>query len=274
MHFNTTTIAPRLDARVTVKFAGLLLLKPAGKRCEIGIHRLSSTHAFQVMLIVSRPDRPPNLTRLLTGPLTTPIEISVDPDPGTGVQAFVSSAGKFERSQANNEFDFRWALDIQELHMDKKVDFNDGARPVAILNAGTLYTPTLTRIALSPVLVRGEETKPLHQFSADLGAAIDLPAPSTPTPSTVTLSWQHEGEPRTYTLPREFDPEGVRYTVVLLNDPPISSAASHDEFAHYYEVLESKGKAIPGTEQFRIEYNGGPTTDEIPCMPVLLSSST
>jgi hypothetical protein len=268
MPFNMTTTAPLIDAPVTIKFAGLMLIKPAPSGCEIGIHRLSDTHAFQAIVVVNEPGLPPRLIRLLTGPLTEPFKIDVEPDPGTGVQAFAPpTTGGFDRSSPSNELDFRWGLNMREWHAG--ADFNGGASPIATLNAGTLYTSKLTRDALRPALVRRTRRTQLHRFAADLAVAINLPTPR----DKVRLSWTDEsGEPQSFKLPRprRLDPPGTRYTVVLLNDPPISSAASHDELDHYYEVLEVGGTPIPDRDRFHISYNGAPTTDEVPCMPILL----
>lgn len=273
MPFTTTTTPPDTNAQVTVKFAGLMLLKPSESNngCDIGIHRLSDSHEFQVIVVVNKPDRPPNVIRLVTGTVTEPFNINVNPAPGSGVEIFTPTA-TFDRSSTTyDELDFRWAINMQELH--DGTDFNDGARPIATLNAGTLYTSTLTRPDLSPDLVRGTTRTQLRRFSADLAAAINLPTRR----SKVELSWSHEsGEPRViesrvFELPRRADPVGTRYTVVLLNDPPISSAASHDELAYYYEVLELNGAPVPEPDRYRIAYTGEPTSDEIPCMPVVIN---
>ena len=269
MPFNTTTNAPATNAKVTVKFAGLMLLKPnENNGCDIGIHRLSNTHALQVILVVSKPDRPPSLVRLVTGALTEPFAINVTPDPGTGIKTFIRGPEPFDRSRANNnELDFRWAINMQQLH--EGADFNAGARPVATLNAGTLYTSTLTLIELTPELVNGTKRTPLPRFSADLAAAIDLPAADT-----VELSWSVQpGERRALSLPRPNDPPRTTYTVMLLNDPPVVNALSHDELTQYYQVLEVAGQSIPPEKQYRISYNGDTNTDEIPCMPVILNPS-
>ena len=271
MPFAPTTTRPATNASVTIKFAGLMLLKPgAGNSCEIGIHRLSDTHSFQAMVIVSKPGRAPSLIRLLTGPLTGPFGINVtrDPDPGTGVQAFTPTPG-FVRNENNDELDFRWALNMRD-EQGSEVDFNDGARPVATLNTGILYASNLTRPELNPELVRGTFRKPLHRFAADLAAAIDLT-----DRGRLELSWDEGGEPREFRLPRRVDrhePE-TTYTVVLLNDPPITTAAAHDELAYYYEVLEHRGvrgASIAGGERFTMSFTSGPTTDEIPCMPIVI----
>ena len=276
MPFTTTTTAPALDATVTVKFAGLMLLKSnANNGLDVGINQLTDgTHEFQVILVVHKPDeRPhkinqrPNLVRLVRGPLIDTFTINVEPDPGTGVQAFAPTAKAFDFSSlGNHPLDFRWALNMRELH--EGADFNDGARPIATVNAGTLYTPTLIRPEIGAQLKKqGVIKTSLPRFAADLGIAIDLPSPT----SQVVLSWFVAPDERTrYVLPRRLDDRGTKYTVVLMNDPPTSNPASHDELEQYYKVLEVNGAAIPTDEQYQLDYTGDPTTDEIPCMSVLL----
>jgi hypothetical protein len=245
-----------------------MLLKPgADNSCEIGIHRLSDTHSFQAMVIVNKPGRAPSLIRLLTGPLTGQFGINVTPEPSTRVRAFTPTTGSFDRNARNDDLDFRWALDMREMQ-ESDVDFNDGARPTATLNTGILYTSTLTNRELNPELVRGSSREPLHRFSADLAAAVDLP-----DRSRLELSWDEGGEFREYRLPRRVDRDDPRttYTVVLLNDPPITTAAAHDELAYYYEVLEHRGVGIAAGSRYRMSFSSGPTTDEIPCMPVIIN---
>jgi hypothetical protein len=270
MPFPTTTIQPLTAiAKVTVKFSGLIMLKPdASNDCEIGINRFSPDHTFQIILIVRKPQRPPTLIRLVTGSLTRPLAINLTPDPGTGVQTFAPTPGPFVRTNTgNNEFDFRWALDLRETHAG--IDFNDGARPVATLNAGTLYTPTLTRIGLNPELVQGTSPRTrLSRIAGDLAAAIS----SLPAGSTVELTWDEFGEPRRLSLPRRFDPPNTTYTISLMNDPPVMSATIHDELALYYKVLQASGAPIPIASRCRLTFSPGPTTDEIPCMPIVLNS--
>ncbi|HET6977046.1 MAG TPA: hypothetical protein VFI24_12035 [Pyrinomonadaceae bacterium] len=271
MAFPTTSMQPLTAiAKVTVRFSGLILLKPgAGNHCEIGINRFSSDHAFQVILIVKKPQRPPTLIRLVTGPLTRPFLINVTPDPHTGVQAFAPTSGTFVRSStSNNDLDFRWALDLRESHPG--IDFNDGALPGAKLNAGTLYTPTLTNTALNLELVQGAGTTPgvrLGRIAGDLAAAISTLPPNT----TVELTWDELGEPRRLSLPRRFDLVDTTYTIAFLNDPPTMSSALHDELGLYYKVLQIGGAPVPIAARRRLRFTPPPTTDEIPCMPVVLN---
>ena len=57
---------------------------------------------------------------------------------------------------------------------------------------------------------------------------------------------------------------------MLLNEPPGVGGDGHDEFAEYYNVLEIDGNEIPPNARFLLDF-GPPSTDEIPCMPVLLN---
>lgn len=273
MPFSPTTIQPpTAAAKVTVTFNGLMLLKPIpGNKLEVGINRFSPVHAFQAVLIIRKPTRPPVMIRLINGPLTRPLTINVIPRPAAGVQTFEATPGPFVRSApTNNEFDFRWAIDMCSLHPG--ADYNDGAQPVATLDGGVLYTPTLTRPTLNPVLVQGTTTItdsiPLFRFSADLAASIDGPG------TRVKLIWHELGEQRTYSVPRPLgvDPSGTTYTIVLSNDPPMIGAASHEELDLYYRVLQDSSRRLIGLSQrYRLTVSpSGPTTDEVPCMPVTL----
>ena len=257
MPFPTIPIQPLTAiANVTVRFAGLMLLKPDGtpnNGCEIGIHRFTSDHSFQIILIVRKPQRPPTLIRLVTGALTRPFAINAS-NPGTGVQTFAPSPAAFVRNNpSNNELDFRWALDMGAMHAG--VDFNDGARPVATLNAGVLYTPTLTRPSLNPQLEQGSPVRitPLHRFAADLAAAINLRVDST-----VDLTWDELGDERNFTLPRRFDPPGTTYTISLMNDPPTMGAASHEELSLYYKVLQVGNRPIAIGDRCRLRVSLAP----------------
>lgn len=265
MPFTTTATPPSHTAKVTVNFAGLIMLKPGiNNRCEIGVHRFSNTHAFQIVLVVNKPCRPPTLIRLVTGPLLRPFTIDVLPDSGTGVQAYAPTPEPFVRSAVNDVRDYRWALNLRTLHPG--ADFNDGARPIATLNAGVLYTPNLIPEELEPQLVSGEETTLLHRMAADLAVAIDLPEFGH-----VNLVWDEMGERQTITLPRALDPDGTTYTVSFLNNPPLLNPLEHDEMYLYYKVLEVAGAPIGRASRRKLTFiDENPTTDEIPCSPVVL----
>lgn len=265
--FSTTQTRPTINSRVTVRCSGLLLLKPGpeGNTCEIGVHRTAtSPHSFQVMLIVNKPDQPLTFIRLLTGPLTSEFNIEVQPET-TGFQVFEGYPGPFNRSNSRNDpCDSRWAVDMAALHPG--VDFNDGARPVVKLNEGILYTGNLTRENLRPLLGRPDTNgEPQFRLAADLAVAIDLHPEGK-----VMLSWENG---QNLELPRPLDAPGTTYTIVLLNEPPGLGGQAHDEFPEYYGVLEVDGKPVPEEERFVLDFDGQPTTDEIPCMPLIIGRS-
>ena len=268
MPFTRTTNPPSTNAKVTVEFAGLMSLE-AGENnsCIVGVHRWTYTHTFQATLIVCKPDRPPSLVRLFTGPLTGAFLIRLDPDPNQGsFRAFAPTDDPFVRSAAanNHDFDYRWAINMREYHTETQT--NDGASPGGTLMTGVLYTPTLTRPGMNPQLVRaGSNPRELYRISADLAAAIE-----TPDGTQVWLQWRELGETKHLTLPRAYDPEGTTYIVSLLNDPPIGTPVAHDEIELYYKILETNAEPIPDDEQWRLEYVHFEKTDEIPCMPITL----
>lgn len=266
MPFTTTPTPPPADAKVNVHFAGLLMLKPgADNSCEVGIHRFSTTHYFQIVLVVNKPGLPSTLIRLVAGPLSRPFAINVLPNSRTGVQVFAPTPEPFDRSSTNNDVrDYRWALNMRTLHPD--ADFNDGARPIATLNGGVLYTPNLLPQDREPALVIGTTRTPLYRLAADLAAAIELSGASR-----VVLTWDEMGERQTVRLPRPYDPAGTTYTISFLNNPPLLDSVKHDEMYLYYKVLEVDGAPIPRSSQRELTFNDGdPSTDEIPCSPVVL----
>jgi len=273
MSFIRTAAVPSADARVTVSFAGLLALRSgAGESLEIGVHRFSRVHTFQVMLVVKKPNRPPRLIRLLTGPLTADLEMSVVPNPATRFRVFASAAAAdpFDRSANpadNNELslDYRWAFNARSLPRHETVDFNNGGQPIAKLNTGVLYTSTLTRPSLQLKQVCGGVETDLHRIAADLAVAIDLTGSSK-----FLIAWSELGEVQEpVVLPRPGDPAGTLYSVVLLNDPPMSNPPTHDELNEYYKILRNGDGSEIG-DKCRLETSQPPKTDEIPCLAILL----
>ena len=273
MSFITTNTAPSANAKVTVSFAGLLALRSgAGESLEIGVHRFSSDHTFQVMLVVKKPNRPPRLIRLLKGPLTDDLEMSVVPNPATKfrVFAYAGAPDPFDRSADppdDNELslDYRWAFNVRSLPNHRTVDFNYGGHPIAKLNSGVLYTSTLTRSSLQLKQVcGGVETNP-HRIAADLAVAIDLTGSSK-----FIIAWSELGQVQEpVVLPRPGDPAGTLYSVVLLNDPPISNPPTHDELLEYYKILRNGDGSEIG-DKCTLETGPSHKTDEIPCLAILL----
>lgn len=277
MPFVTTTTPPSINPPIKVEFAGLMLLSGVTNTCEVGVHRWTSTHSFQVSLIVSKPpdpvsgaQYPPTMLRIFTGPLDDDFEIALRsitdppaPDPADDFKAY-AAAGAFTRdyaTAASNPLDFRWALNLRGKHPEARR--NKGAEPIIKLKTGVLYTPTLTLVDLEPKLIRNTTVEELYRFAADLAVAIQRPANTN-----VRLKWIEKGEERTLTLPRRVDPDGTKYVISVMNDPPMSVPETHDEIADYYKILTVGGALIPAAERWRLQYQQTfERTDEIPCMP-------
>ncbi len=273
MPFTPTTTVPNINATVTIRFSGLMLLKPgAGNTCEVGIHHFSPFHNFQAMLIVHKPNLPLTFIRLTTGPLTGPMSFDLLPAPAPGFCGF--EPGPFDRnSDLTDKKDHRWVLNMREQHPN--VDFSDGARPVAILKSGILYTGNLTRpglnLRLEPATEEGPPIVPLGKgVAADLAVAIDN-ITSEANGGGLFVTWEEFGEvKKPLILPRESDllnHPGTTYTIALMNDPPTINPHAHDELDLYYKVLRVGGNKIPLEEQYRVKDDQG-QTDEVPCMPI------
>ena len=271
MAFIRTSTAPSTNPTVTVGFAGLLALESgADESCVINVHRLSRIHTFQVMLVVKKPDRPPRLIRLLTGPLTSDLTMNVA-DAATAFRVFASAsaADPFDRSANppdNDELslDYRWAFNARSLPGHENVKTNQGGRPIATLNTGVLYTSTLTRPDLHIRQVCGLDEQDLHRVAADLAVAIQLEGESK-----FEITWSAFGEPeQSQVLPRPGDPAGTTYGVVLLNDPPMSDPEAHDELKEYYKILVNEN-GTPIDDKCRLDVDPF-KTDEIPCLAILL----
>jgi hypothetical protein len=275
MPFSTTNVPPTLDSRITIEFAGQLLLNAAyddtanSTSCEIGVNRFSELHNLQVTLVVQKPDRPPTLIPLLRGPLVENFLIRQDPDPGVGdFKVFAPTPDPFIRTAAanNDDLDYRWALNMQSLlHPNIKRTF--GAEPIIRLNTGVLYAPNITDQSLNPTLFRyGSMDIPLYKVAADLAASIVLPAQNS-----LFLQWSDLGRERHMYLPRDGDDPRTKYTVSFINDPGNFDPMPHPELAFYYRVLADTRGPIPGNERWELRYGHGIRTDEIPCLPVILN---
>jgi hypothetical protein len=268
MPFTETHTAPKTDSKVTIKFAGLILLRPNGTtNCDIGIHRFAPSHMIQALLIVNKPGLPPTLIRLTTGPLTSDLTITVNP-PNTGFRVYTKDDNPFDPLNANNDkLDYRWSVNLFKLNPG--IDFFDeGTKPMATLNDGILYTSNLSKEGIKPVLVRGMERKEMLFLAADLSASIELPGQAF-----LAMSWREFGKPKTLRLPRDIDKNiNATYTIVLLNDPPSIEPAAHDELGLYYDVVRKNGQEVPKEERWQLIYENAPKSDEIPCLPIVLTS--
>ena len=272
MPFQTTATAPALQPKVTLEFAGQLLLEAGeadtdqSRTCEIGVNRFTLAHMFQVLLIVSKPNRAPIAFPLLRGPLTADLTVRLDPDGFGNFQAFAPTPEPFLRTAAagNHENDYRWAMNVRSLHPTARR--NRGAEPVVRVRTGTLYAPDVTHPDLAP---RFERTNlppiPLYRVAAGLAVAIDPPAGTK-----VRLEWQEMGDPFHVDLPRDNDHADTVYTVSFINDPPMSTDL-HDELGLFYKCLQENGAPIDPLARWSLQYNDQAKSDEIPCLPGLLN---
>ena len=270
MPFTVTHERPKIDSTVTVKFAGLLLLQPNGdKILDVGINRQAPEHSFQVMLIVDKPHLPLTLLRLTSGPLTGDLKITHKSD-DAAFKVFTKDENPFDPLDPNGDndpLDYRWALNMKDFHPGLK--FNDGARPIATLNDGVLYTSNLCRPSIGPQLVTPGATPPekdLNRIASDLAASFDLK-------KEVEISWEEAGKAKRFTIPRveTVDPPGTTYTIVVLNNPPATDPSPHDELAFYYLVLEDDAGSIPEGNHRKLIYKDPSKSDEIPCLSVILN---
>lgn len=275
MPFQRTATAPCANAKVTVVFSGLALFRPgADNTCEVGIHRFSTNHQTQVLLMINKPNKPPMVLPLLKGPLTADFSIGLQIGGiplANDFTAFAPTAEPFERSdEGNDKRDYRWLVNFKEHHPN--VNLNIGAQPFVRLKTGVLFTPHLTRSELAPQLERpNEETGrldivELHRIAASMAVAIN------PTgDAKVLLSWNDLGEKFERALPRDTDAEEphTTYTVFVINDPPGLSTETHSEMLLYYKVLEDQitSKTLNEEQQFTLKYvTNQQRTDEIPCL--------
>lgn len=281
MSFTRTTTPPKTDAKITVEIAGLLLLRQGGSdTCEIGVHRFSRDHMFQACLIVKKKDRPPRLIRLQTGFPGSDITMTLVPNTAVvGIRAFAPTPdADFHRDDTvDDHLDYRWAFNARKLPNHGTVNFRagtqPGAQPLVTLNSGVLYSLTLSRRGQSITQICGGTSTNLNRVAADLAFAIDLPGDlSLPGSPRLEINWTDLGEGRQLVLPRpgEEGETDTTYTISLINDPPFINPEAHDELERYYRVLEKNGAPVPGLDQCRLQIGVAPTSDQIPCLSILL----
>jgi hypothetical protein len=268
MAFEITANEPAQNPPVTVTFSGLMVLKPGpNNTCDVGVHRFDREHLFQVILIESKPNRPPALTPLFLGPLMAPFSVGLSSEPEVGdFMAFAPTPDPFVRSAESHEKDFRWAINFREHHQDAQI--NGGAEPGISLKTGVLYTPNLTRPGLAPRLTRQGGDIQLHQIAEDLAVSI-VP----PVDTNVVLQWEDLGVKKIVTLPLDGDPN-TTYTVAFSNNPPNLTVTpnEHDELALYYRILkDGNSNPIDDALQFRLAIAANARSDEVPCMSTTLN---
>ena len=270
MPFKTTNVRPDVNALVTIKFSGLMVLQPGpDETCNIGLHRLNRDHSNQVLLIVHKPGLPVTVVPLLTGPLTAPLVIKLSSEPELG-DFTIYERDPFDRTLPTSDvFDHRWAINLRPFNPEARLNY--GAKPIVTLRTGTLYTSNLSNPALDPKFTAPGvvEDEELNQFAGDLAAAITPPADTK-----VILEWEDHGDSKGISLPRlgEEDDAEIRYTVCFINEPPNYASDTQEELPLYYKVLhKNNGQVVPEEEQCTLKFTPGTRSDEVPCMPIILN---
>ena len=281
--FKATASPLQLQPKVTVEFAGQLILQPGttdtadSRTCEIGVNRFSRPHKLQVLLIVKEPTRAPTVIPLLEGPLTDDFVIRRGPDPHVpphpsarpgNFEVFAPTVDPFIRSAGGNSLnDYRWTVNLRDpVLQHPNATRARGAEPIVRLRTGTLYAPDLTPVNLQPKLERDEtDDILLLRVPPTLAASIVVAEGEN-----VLLEWSDLGVPGNEVLPREGDDANTVYTVLIINEPPPGSPG-HEELALYYRVLQDSGNPIPPHLQWRLTFASGIGTDRIPCLPIVLN---
>ena len=280
--FKPTATPLELQPKVTVEFAGQLILQPGGddtegsRTCEIGVNRFSRPHRLQVLLVVKEPGRAPTVIPLLEGPLTDDFMIRRGPDPHVppdpnarpgNFEVFAPTADPFDRhASGNSPHDYRWSVNLRHPLLEHPhITRTRGAEPVVKLRTGTLYSPNLLNTNFQPSLRRDTLTIPLVTIPPELAASIVL-SPG----EQVLLNWSNLGVADDLTLPRLGDHADTVYTVLILNDPP-PGTPEHEELSIYYRVLQDGGHPVPPHLQWRLSFGSGGGTDRIPCLPIFLN---
>lgn len=268
MPFETTQNLPS-DPLVTVKFTGLMVLQPgADNTCDVGVHNVSTTHVFQAILVVSKPDNPPTLIPLFSGPLQAPFMIRLgSATPSAGDFKVFEKEPFTQTLQGSDRHDARWAINLQSPAGDIKV--NEGAMPFVTLKTGVLYTPSLSAQVLKPKFTRPPAAeKEIERFASELAVAIKPPGGTK-----VVLEWRDGENRRTVALPfGSDDDDDTRYTVYLINEPPNFGSELHDEMALYYQVLQRNGQPIEERDRCKLKIKKDQVRlDQMPCNPITLN---
>jgi hypothetical protein len=271
MPFTKTTAPLPTSASVTVKFFGLMFIRPSNDSsfCDIAVLHSSSApnHKLEIELMVEDPaaPQPPNPILLHAGPITgKPFTIRVDPQTHAGVFAYKPTPPPFFRDNpGNNELDFQWTIDINELHPDGLSVKDAEVHPGITMTDGIFYSlKTTEETTVKIILIRGMQKIDLHRIAGSIAAVI----PFTGRNQAV-LEWCENGLAKTLNLPRSGDPPNTSYSVLVRNLPP-PKTPFHDELASYYNALTRfDGNPIPPELRYTLPISGE-TSDEIPCMPV------
>jgi hypothetical protein len=258
---------------VEVIFRGLLLISPdaAGNSCDIGVHNRAVDHYLTIAVTRKPLSGEDSVIDFHAGPLNgLPFSIGVNPPTGNGVFAYMPTPPPFDRSQANDDQDLQWAIDMQVLHGGQLETDPSGINPSVIISDGVFFTVLRTDEEEVKLILQDPSgvSSDIHSIAHVIGASIWLRAGQS-----VHIERQENGLLRKLNLPLPGDPSDTDYEIYIRNDPPgFFTVAEHDELEQYYDVLRKKGGGqIGDDERFSLEPHGGPfNTDRIPCMPILM----
>ena len=259
---------------VEMLFRGLIIITPGAVNTSlIWIHTAPDDH-FLIVEIRGKSRRMGDFLILRhTGPITNP-PLTVAFDQGSaGVFAFKPHPRPFDRKTASDRRDLGWTIDLEHAEFHGAALAIAAGTPVSIqMSDGVFFTADVTdERNLDVGRKRGSaDYVALRQISTVVCANISPPAGASVVLDRAGVS----GWP--ITLPRAGDDADTRYRVSIRNDPPvIDFQPSHDELERYYELVKmSGGGNIPPRDRFELDVRprrtGGRSTDEIPCMPIML----
>jgi hypothetical protein len=257
---------------IEITFEGLILLRsedtsnPQIKICEVGVHHGEADHSLVIAISVVGGG---NLWSR-GGPLGSTLEMRAD-DAAQGVAAFIPDENPFNRSNASNdELDFRWALDLKQMHPTGSVQ--DGMiRPGVQLNRGILFTSAVTPRPPAMEVFRtggGQQIHSLRRIAHQLGARVVL--------NDGEKLRLVRGGVELYSLPRPPHevPPGSKYLISVSNSdehPPtaVLGNCTAGDFRRYYHVVTN----VTLPNQFEICFFCPPAmitaTTDVPCMAVV-----
>src|SRR5215475_6421328 len=134
MPFTNVAVQPSTTPPVTILLSGLMVIQPGpnNNTCEIGVHKFTRSHLFQVILVVNKPNRPPALVPIFSGTQLAPFEIRLASNPEPNPDFAVYARDPFDRTlPASDPLDHRWAINMKLKHPTALV--NDGVKPVVTL---------------------------------------------------------------------------------------------------------------------------------------------
>lgn len=259
---------------VEMLFKGLILVRPnPGGTCSIWIHTAPDDHYLIIEIRGRSPAGSDFLVDRHVGPIVgAPLTVSFSSGPA-GVTAFQPEPRPFNRRNAQDRRDIGWSIDLEDtvFHPGGNLIIDAAFPPNIEMSNGVFFTADITDERVLDVgRKRGGDYVGLRQILTVLCANISPPAGSTVVLNRTGVS------PWPIALPRAGDPANTRYRISVRNDPlSIDFDPTHDELERYYELVRlPSGAVVPPADRFQLEVrprgSSSRSTDEIPCMPILL----